>query len=77
MGKAVVAAPPALAALGTAPGIHLLSASTPDDWVAAVCDLLGSPDSRRQLGTAGRLYVEKHHHWDRCLRPLLDQIFPV
>ena len=76
MGKAVVAAPPALAALGTVPGTHLLSARTPDEWVTAVCGLLGSPDRRRELGATGRRYVEEHHHWDRCLRPLLDQIVP-
>jgi sugar transferase (PEP-CTERM/EpsH1 system associated) len=76
MGKAVIAAPPALAALGTVPGTHLLSATTADEWAAAVGGLLDSPDRRKALGEGGRHYVEEHHHWDSCLRPLLDQIVP-
>src|SRR6185437_4385138 len=36
MGKAVVAAPPALAALKTEPGTHLLKAATPEEWVEAL-----------------------------------------
>ena len=76
MAKAVVAAPPALAALGAEPGVHLLEASTPAEWVAAVCGLLADPPRRQQLGAAGRQYVEQHHHWERCLQPLLAAIFP-
>lgn len=76
MGKAVIAAPPALAALGTLPGTHLLSATASEEWAAAVGELLDSPDRRKTLGSAGRRYVEEHHHWDSCLRPLLDQIVP-
>lgn len=76
MGKAVVAAPPALAALGVQPGTHLLQATTPDEWLSSVSELLASPQRRRHLGLAGRRYVEDHHHWDRCLQPLLDRIAP-
>ncbi len=74
MGKATVAAPPALAALGTVRGRHLLSATAADEWVTAVCHLLANPAARRDLGTAGREFVETHHHWDRCLEPLVDRI---
>lgn len=74
MGKAVVAAPPALAALRTEPGTHLLSATAPNEWAELVGELLASPDRRRELGGAGRRFVEEHHHWDRCLRSLLDAI---
>ena len=31
--------------------------------------LLGNSDLRRQLGAAGRVYVETHHDWERCLEP--------
>jgi hypothetical protein len=75
MAKAVVAAPASLAALGTVSGVHLLSASTPREWVDSVCDLLADPIKRKQLGLAARQYVEQHHHWERCLQPLLDAIF--
>ncbi len=75
MGKAVVAAPPALVALKTEPGTHLLSAATPAEWVEAVTGLFADPDRCRSLGAAGRRFVEEHHHWETCLRPLLDKIF--
>ena len=77
MAKAVVAAPAALAALGTEPGVHLLSASTPQEWVDSVCGLLADPLRRRQLGVAARQYVEQYHHWERCLHPLIAAIFPT
>ncbi len=75
MAKATVAAPPALAALTTRPGTHLLSATTAGEWASAVCDLLADPARRQELGAAGREFVEAHHHWDRCLSPLVDQVF--
>jgi polysaccharide biosynthesis protein PslH len=69
MSKAVVASPPALAALHVQPGVHLLSASSAAEWAEAVLHLLHEEPLRRQLGLAGRRYVEEHHHWDRCLEP--------
>ena len=77
MAKAVVAAPPALAALRVEPGKHLLVARTTEEWVNAVSQLLESPERRQELGVAGREFVEEHHHWDKCLRPILDKICPV
>jgi sugar transferase (PEP-CTERM/EpsH1 system associated) len=75
MGKPVVAAPAALVALRTEPDRHLLAALTPAEWVDAVGGLFAAPALRRQLGAAGRQFVEEHHHWDHCLAPLLDRIF--
>lgn len=75
MAKALVVAPPAMAALDTTPGVHLLAATTPHEWVVAVCGLLSDPLRRQQLGIAARQYVERHHHWERCLQPLVDSIF--
>ncbi len=72
MGKAVIASPPALAALSVEPGVHLLSASSPGEWISAVPRVLHDESLRRRLGSAGRSYVETHHHWDRCLEPLGD-----
>lgn len=74
MAKAVVAAPPALAALETVPGTHLLLAKSPTEWADAVDELFASPDRRCELGDAGRRFVEERHHWDRCLQPLLDNM---
>lgn len=70
MGKAVVASPPALAALRVQPDEHLLSASSREEWTQAVLGLLEDEARCRQLGSAGREYVEEHHHWDRCLEPI-------
>jgi len=74
MAKATVVAPPALAALKTVPGTHLLSAETAHEWVEAVSGLFDNPERRRELGRAGRQFVEEHHHWEPCLRPLTDRI---
>jgi sugar transferase (PEP-CTERM/EpsH1 system associated) len=75
MAKPVVAAPPALAALRAVPGKDLLSASTREEWVEAVGGLFADPIRARQLGTAGRRFVEEYHHWEHCLEPLLDTVF--
>jgi len=75
MGKAVVAAPPALAALKTEPGVQLLSASIPEEWVAPVCGLFADPKRCQELGAAARRYVEEHHHWGTCLEPLMAKVF--
>ena len=74
MGKPVIAAPPAIVALQTEPGTHLLSATTPEEWHAAIRTLFQSEARRRELSQAARAYVEEHHHWDRCLQPLTDAI---
>jgi polysaccharide biosynthesis protein PslH len=74
MAKPVVAAPPALAALQVKPGRDVVSASTPEEWVAAIVDLLRNPTRRQELSRNARQFVEDHHHWDRCLRPMLDQV---
>jgi glycosyltransferase involved in cell wall biosynthesis len=75
MAKAVVAAPPALAALGTEPGVHLMAAAASEEWVRALSELFTNEARRRELGVAARQYVERHHHWERCLLPLADAIF--
>jgi sugar transferase (PEP-CTERM/EpsH1 system associated) len=75
MAKPVVAAPPALAALGTVPGADVLAATTPAEFADAVCGLFADEERRRELGAAGRRYVEANHHWDRCLQPLLEKVF--
>jgi len=72
MGKPTLAAPAAIAALKVEPGRHLLCPRSTDEWVAAVCDLLDSPERRTSLGHAGRQFVETEHHWDRCLQPMID-----
>jgi hypothetical protein len=59
------------------PGRDLLVARTADEWVATVCELLTDAQRRCELGSAARGYVEQQHHWDRCLRPLVEKMFPA
>jgi sugar transferase (PEP-CTERM/EpsH1 system associated) len=70
MGKATVVSPPPLEGLRAAPGEHLLLARSPAEWVESLTRLFENATLRRQLGTAGRAYVEEHHCWERCLAPL-------
>ncbi len=46
------------------PGRDLLIADKPKDFANALLRLLEDPQQRRQLGEAGRAYIENHHHWD-------------
>jgi sugar transferase (PEP-CTERM/EpsH1 system associated) len=69
MAKPVVASPQGLNGLGHRLDLPALTASERPEWVEHVVRLLENPALRRQLGAAGRSYVEAHHHWDRCLAP--------
>lgn len=69
MAKPVVASPQGLNGLGSRLDLPALTASERAEWVEHVVRLLNNPDLRRQLGAAGRDYVEAHHDWDHCLEP--------
>lgn len=77
MGKPVVTSPCVLAGLRAEPGIHLLGASTPIEWVEMIVRLLDDPALRRRLGERGRRYVELEHRWDRCLGPFSALLGPA
>jgi polysaccharide biosynthesis protein PslH len=72
MRKPVVASPQALAGLRERLDLPALTATTPAEWAEYVGRLLDDEPLRRQLGAAGRRYVEAHHSWERCLDPLSD-----
>ena len=74
MGKATVASPPSLAAIHAVPGRDLLKAESVEEWVTAVCQVLDDPTRRRELGLAGRRFVEENHDWETCLQPLTELI---
>lgn len=76
MAKPTVAAPPAVAALKAEIGRDLLSPVTADEWVTTLTELLGDVTRQAELGANARKYVEEHHHWDRCLRPMVARMFP-
>ena len=55
----------------------MLKANEPKEWQETILRLLEDSSARKQLGEAGRRFVEEHHHWDRCLEPLgrlLDEV---
>lgn len=74
MGKPTVAAPPAVAALKAEVGRDLLRPTTADEWVSTLTALLTDPTRQAELGANARKYVEEHHHWDKCLRPLVAKM---
>jgi sugar transferase (PEP-CTERM/EpsH1 system associated) len=72
MRKPVVSSPQALAGLRERLDLPALTATTPAEWAEHIGRLLNDEPLRRQLGSAGRRYVEAHHSWERCLEPLSD-----
>jgi glycosyltransferase involved in cell wall biosynthesis len=68
----VVSTPRATAALSIRPGQDLISAESPQDFADAVLGLLENPGLRRQLGAAGRRYVEANHRWHMIVERLVD-----
>ncbi len=74
LGKPTVAAPAAIAALNVELGKDLLCPRTPQEWTTAVIGLFENAERRAELGRAGRVFAETHHHWDASLQPLMEMI---
>ncbi len=70
MAKAVVASPQALTGLELRHGEHVSCASSPQEWVDSLVDLLDSPERRQQLGRSARSLVERQYRWEARLAPL-------
>lgn len=70
MGVPVVCSPQASGGVDAVPGEHLLVASDTQQWLKAVCSILGSAAERRRLSTAGRDRVLSHHSWASSMRRL-------
>ncbi len=60
----------AASGLEVVPGTEAFVANEPGAFAAAVCSLLDSPDLCRQMGEAGRAYVQRRHDWDRLAAQL-------
>jgi sugar transferase (PEP-CTERM/EpsH1 system associated) len=63
MAAPVVSTPQATTALQAQAGRDLLVASAPQSIAEAILSLLASEALSRQVGHAGRCYVETHHNW--------------
>ena len=61
----VVATARSIGALSAVPGRDVVIADEPLPFAEAVLGLLECPARRREVGRAGRAYVETHHRWDR------------
>lgn len=61
----VVATPRAVAALKTRHGHDVLVAEDAAAFAREVVELLRNAEARRDIGRAGRRYVENHHRWDQ------------
>jgi glycosyltransferase involved in cell wall biosynthesis len=67
-GVPVVAAPLAIRGLEVQPGRDLLVGRDADELAAHVVRLLVDDGLARELGAAGRRYVERNHDWDAVAR---------
>lgn len=70
----VVASPQAVAALNAVPGRDVIVAGTPHEMAQAILTLLNDNHYRRNVGMAGRRYVEKHHRWQN-IAARLEEIY--
>jgi glycosyltransferase involved in cell wall biosynthesis len=75
MRRPVVANGAAVRALDVTPGRELLVAGDAASFAEAVLQA-AQPRQARQLGMEGRLYVERHHDWNRSLKRF-DELLEV
>ena len=70
MARPVVAAAPCVEAIDAEAGVHLLGASTADDYIAQVSGLLSDRARGDRIGAAGRQQVIDVYGWDARLADL-------
>jgi glycosyltransferase involved in cell wall biosynthesis len=70
MGLPVVSSPLSARGVRGEPGLHFEVAEFAADFASHVVQLLQRPETRRELGRAGRACVEAHYTWERNLAGL-------
>lgn len=70
MGVPVVSSHLATRGVDCVEGEHQLSASTPQEYTAAILRVLRDPAERARLGAAGRQFVLSHHSWPGSMQRL-------
>ncbi len=73
LGLPVVGTTSATQGVGAQDGRDYLVADDADGQAEAICNLLRTPDRARELGLAGRQFVQENYDWEVCLQPL-DEI---
>lgn len=70
MGVPVICSPSVSKGVDAVPGVHLLCASSTEEYVIAIEQVLDSPELRGQLARAGRERVLTHHSWSSSMARL-------
>ncbi len=79
-GIPVVSTPAALSALKVVPEKEVLLAANPEAFTHAVLSVLDNQQRQRELGEAGRRYVERNHRWSQItekLETIYDEIIHI
>lgn len=63
----VIATSLAASALLIEPDKDILLADTPEEWAYSIEELINSPKKQKQVGDAGRQYVENKHQWSEII----------
>ncbi len=71
-GRPIVCSPSPLKALNAEPGLHLLQADSPAEWIAAVSRVFEDPALAADLGAAADAWVHLNHCWNSCLQPIAE-----
>lgn len=73
-GKAVISTTIGAEGFNISPGENIILADRPEEWVAAILELLDRPDKRDELATAARAFAAQYD-W-RQIVPLLRAVYP-
>jgi sugar transferase (PEP-CTERM/EpsH1 system associated) len=73
-GAPVISTSQAISALEAQPGQDLLVADQPAEFADTILAFLDNREQQRQIGAAGRRYVEQHHNWDH-IAAQLEEIY--
>lgn len=71
-GRPIVCSSAPLKGLNVEPGLHLLKADSPDEWVQHISTAFDDQVRAEELGMAASAWVEVNHRWKACLEPLIE-----
>ena len=73
-GRPVICSPAPLKGLKVEPGLQLLQAESPEEWVSGIASVFDDPVRSEELGMAASAWVQLNHRWASCLEPLIEMI---